>query len=740
MKQIICMIFLVTLMSPLLAVSQIYLTTSDEITISGRTLDSAGFYATPDSVRIVVYRDGAEVHDAWYNTSDAECSALNDMLVFCDLFGDVDGDAGDGLYEVMAGFFEDDGDLYYWKTTWVYLGVDMNELADINDSIEAWDDDIASISEILDSLQGQDDWVSSLTASEVWNYLLTAYDDSSSNMAGYLLKIQDSANWASLDDVWRNRDTVDIDSSDIGVWLVGNLKNDFDAATDSVLAKANMVRIGNSPAAADSLRSMMVDSGYVLKLGGLWLRALGSGDTAFIATGLGSGQGVCILGGDSASGVVIEGGQEITTYGLYAAGYGDGSAGIFADGLSGNAHGLYCRGSGNGDDIILNGNHRINGWIDSVGGKVVTVIADGVWDEDTTGHYTPPQMAYMASQSGSSASADTAAIKAMHQNNPGLIIINDTLFDGETVAVMPDNWSASDSSAYQGAASGLDSNKVAQVFNSFGWDTDSSLHLTYIKISDSADSAIMLITNYGGGDAVQINALGTGDGIDINTTGGDNIEANITGTIDSVNYLKSGISCCSGSGAKYYTIYVADSTDGGSTLLSGVVVSAYSMSGDLQSGLKTDSYGKVSFATDLDSLILISTKFNYYTTPDTIVVPQSGYVDTAFVYHGAIPTSGSPDLCRLYGFIYDISGNPDDNATITAWLPIGVSRYDSSIVSPYRVETTTDSTGYFYIDLIPNINLIPDTSKYEVTIVRTDGTILRERITVPDEESWRMTW
>ena len=56
----------------------------DEITISGRTLDSSGFYITPDSVRIVLYLDGAELSDAWYNSTDAQAAALNDMLVFTD--------------------------------------------------------------------------------------------------------------------------------------------------------------------------------------------------------------------------------------------------------------------------------------------------------------------------------------------------------------------------------------------------------------------------------------------------------------------------------------------------------------------------------------------------------------------------------------------------------------------------------------------------------------------------------
>jgi len=643
MKRIILSIFIMILLLFSFAHAQIYLTASDGITISGRTLDSSGFYITPDSVRIIIYRDGIEEHDAWYNSSDAQCSAVNDMLVFTDAFGDIDDNAGDGLYEVMAGFFKDDGDLYCWKTIWVYLGVDMGELMAINDSIEAWDDDIAKISEILDSLRNQDNWV-------------------------------------------------------------GNIRYDY--------------------------------SDSVLELAGIKVIATATDSDAVVFIGDGGGRGLEITGGNTGSGMFVTSGSGASSaYGIYAGAYGNGSVGFQSSGLSGNSHGFRATRYGTGNDFYLSGDGKIRGSIDSIGSGGI----DAIWNEDTTGHYTPPHMGYMASQTGASG-ADTTAIKTMIENNPGLVIIEDTLADGEEVAIMPDDWTQADSNAYQGSASGLDSNKVAQVFNSFGWSSDSSLHLTYLEIKDSTDSAIVLVTNIGGGDAIQVNALGSGDGIDINAVGGDDIEGNIAGTIDSVNYLKDGISCCSGAGAKSFTIYIADTTGGDTVFLSGVVVSVYSISCDLQASMKTDSYGKAVYATDLDSLLLIANKFNYYCNPDTIVVAETGYTDTGFVYRGSIPTSGSPDLCRLYGHIYDISGNPDGNAVITAWLPAGVSRLDSSIISPFHVETITDSSGYFYLDLIPNDNLIPDTTKYEITIIRTDGTLLRERVTVPDEENWLLTW
>ena len=105
------------------AAAQIHLSVADEITIFGYGLDSAGIQRTPDSVRVVVIRDGTEEHDAWYQAGDPQCAALNGGLAFFDRFGDVDDDAGEGLYEVSAGFFLDADSLYCWKTLWVYLGV-----------------------------------------------------------------------------------------------------------------------------------------------------------------------------------------------------------------------------------------------------------------------------------------------------------------------------------------------------------------------------------------------------------------------------------------------------------------------------------------------------------------------------------------------------------------------------------------------------------------------------------------
>ena len=57
MKRLTVLAVVLTLL-PVVALSQIHMTTSDEITLSGSCHDSSGFYSTPDSLRVVVYHDG----------------------------------------------------------------------------------------------------------------------------------------------------------------------------------------------------------------------------------------------------------------------------------------------------------------------------------------------------------------------------------------------------------------------------------------------------------------------------------------------------------------------------------------------------------------------------------------------------------------------------------------------------------------------------------------------------------
>ena len=56
------------------------------------------------------------------------------------------------------------------------------------------------------------------------------------------------------------------------------------------------------------------------------------------------------------------------------------------------------------------------------------------------------------------------------------------------------------------------------------------------------------------------------------------------------------------------------------------------------------------------------------------------------------------------------------------------------------VSATTDSTGYFALDLLPSSSLTPSDTKYELTITQSGSTILRQRMLVPNQSSWRLDW
>lgn len=100
----------------------------------------------------------------------------------------------------------------------------------------------------------------------------------------------------------------------------------------------------------------------------------------------------------------------------------------------------------------------------------------------------------------------------------------------------------------------------------------------------------------------------------------------------------------------------------------------------------------------------------------------------------------TPALCRVYAWLTDPSGRPIADAEVAALLPQGMTQSGGALVGPAMVSTTTGSDGYFALDLIPSPNLVPDTTHYEISIAHNGATILRERLLVPDQTTWRLSW
>ncbi len=263
-------------------------------------------------------------------------------------------------------------------------------------------------------------------------------------------------------------------------------------------------------------------------------------------------------------------------------------------------------------------------------------------------------------------------------NWSGTITTNDTNAGGQTLAVAPDNWSTDDSAAYQGAASGL---TAANVWNYTGRTVE--------------------------GGWVDSNRTEIGSSV------GDGMYSRIIAVIDSNTQNP----------------------------VPGVRVAVRSVDQSVFiAGGVTNNDGQVGFNLDEgDFLILAHAPSYIFESYDTITVNGPGEDSlSGFRFDPGSPPE--PDLCRVYGYVYDITANPETNAEIEARLSPGVRRFGGAVVSPLVRQTQSDSLGYFHIDLIPSARLEPDSSAYEISITLSDGTILREKVAVPDQDSWQLTW
>jgi hypothetical protein len=153
----------------------------------------------------------------------------------------------------------------------------------------------------------------------------------------------------------------------------------------------------------------------------------------------------------------------------------------------------------------------------------------------------------------------------------------------------------------------------------------------------------------------------------------------------------------------------------------------------------TDIDGSVSFNLDAGSYLVSAMAPGYLFAPFDTLVVAGAVLDTVPGYRFDPGTPVSPSLCRIYGYVASVNSGPEVNATVTAYLPKGVTRTNDLIVSPFPVSTQTDSAGYFYLDLIPSESL-EGAPEYEISVNRSDGTILRKRVAVPNTSSWPISW
>ncbi len=197
----------------------------------------------------------------------------------------------------------------------------------------------------------------------------------------------------------------------------------------------------------------------------------------------------------------------------------------------------------------------------------------------------------------------------------------------------------------------------------------------------------------------------------------------------------------SGSGAYACSLYYFDTYD--TSAIQGVFSRAMNNSQTATAGIGlTNPDGLVVMSLD-NAVYRVWSYLSGYTfspLPDSVGVVNPSVVDTIWgtAFDPGDPIT--PSLCRVYGWVRDLSGTAISGATVTASVKESPLRYGSNIISPYFRSTMSDSTGYWYLDLLPSENLDPSTTVYSFSIYYLTGAIAVKEVAVPDTTSWELNW
>jgi hypothetical protein len=191
-------------------------------------------------------------------------------------------------------------------------------------------------------------------------------------------------------------------------------------------------------------------------------------------------------------------------------------------------------------------------------------------------------------------------------------------------------------------------------------------------------------------------------------------------------------------GAYRCSVLVRDAASGAA--LSGVDVRVQNTSGAQVASGRTGDQGFAFVYLDNGTWSTSAVEPGWAISPGLLVVAGTGAADTMLATGFDPGAPGAPDLCRVYSYVYGLSGDSLAGVQVAAQLMHGPVRYGAILISPFARSTVTDASGYFALDLIPSSLLTPAGSRYEITATRAAGVVVRRTVTVPDQASWMLEW
>lgn len=136
---------------------------------------------------------------------------------------------------------------------------------------------------------------------------------------------------------------------------------------------------------------------------------------------------------------------------------------------------------------------------------------------------------------------------------------------------------------------------------------------------------------------------------------------------------------------------------------------------------------------DGDYNVILRKAFTDFTVPESLTVAGSG----TYTYEGSGFSAANPSAsgtCIVYGWVTDIGGAPVKNAKVKAIETLDSRFNDSNKIVKTTKTASSDSGGYFELELLRSSNLSHEGVKYKINITYT-GFSYETHILVPDSNT-----
>ena len=479
MKYFLTIMVLLALSVPAFAGTFI-VTNPQYITVSGNVSDTLGrTRIEPDSIRIVVTDSaGTELFDDWFNSGDANCYLNGNIITYANTWNAINGGAELGIFSLLTTIASDgSGDIdLFSNQNYVVIGVDTtlnNALtavqalggasppsnwadmaitvstgevqADVKeistsavaaDNLETFFDNTGNQFTNFDDMYdgtgyvgGTIEFVVDISATQTFNNTGTWTGNLTGSVGSVTADVGITA--TAVDDIW--------DEDSTGHWTSPNMAfvsgQTSASGLDSTILSNILHRIVWGTAVgsgSDSSTAAQRDIGVILA--SLWEEVWRNIDTANVDTSL-IGEWLTSVAYDNAA--LANSDSLATVAEMVDSVWNEDSTGHYTSPQMAFTSAQTSAG-GLDSTIISNLLHRIV-WGTAVGSgsdsstvdqrdigailaSVITSLVDDIWDEDSTGHWTSPKMAFIAGQTSASDVDSTLISNLLHRIVWGTIV------------------------------------------------------------------------------------------------------------------------------------------------------------------------------------------------------------------------------------------------------------------------------------------------------------------------------